>query len=289
MNMKRSLYISILLLCILPSVLCAQSRQKPKRQKDAGARVDTLEFPESYLDTVQIDGAFKINDYSMIGVHGGAAFSRMMFNPDYHQTTRFTPGNFGISYSKYGKLFGTYPYFGYQIGLFYTHEGYKFKPNEEDGFIQSIEGATEVRYDVVEVPFLSVFHYDYPNFKLLGCAGLYAGYRVGITRYGESVNPAYKNEFLPTDIRFDYGMEGGAGLGYVFAPFEFHIMGKVRWGWANAFEPDAYSKYYYRFASPLDIMVEAGIYFHISKRTGRSRAMLKQEAWDAVYNRQEEK
>lgn len=277
----------MLLMCVMPLTSSAQKRAKIKKEQNVSVKGDVLEFPEEYLDTVQIGGTFHINDYSMIGVHGGATFSQMMFNPNYNQTFLFTPGNFGISFSQYGKMFGTYPYFGYEIGLQYSHEGYKFKMNEETGQIQSIEGATQVTYDVVEVPILSAFHYDFPNFKLVGCAGFYGGYRTGIHREGDYVNPDYAHTFLPTDIRFDYGFQGGAGVGYVFAPFEFHVMAKCRWGWQHAFQPDAYSQYYYRFATPLDIFVEASVYFHLSRRTGKSRAMLKKQARDIVYNPEE--
>ena len=43
------------------------------------------------------------------------------------------------------------------------------------------------------------------------------------------------------------------------------------------------SKYYYRFAYPFDFMVTAGLYFQLTKRTGKGKTQLRKEAYDAVY------
>ena len=66
-------------------------------------------------------------------------------------------------------------------------------------------------------------------------------------------------------------------------------MGQLRYSWSSLYEPDYASEYYYRFAYPLDIVITAGIYFQLTKRSGKSRAALRREAYDSVYNPNKEK
>ncbi len=113
------------------------------------------EYSDIYLDTVKVDRVFKINDYSDIGVEYGVSFNRMTFNPPYTQTTLFVPNTFGVFYTRYGKMFGYLPYFGFKVGLRYSHEGYKFKENKDTQTTPDIEGATQAIIDVAELPFMA--------------------------------------------------------------------------------------------------------------------------------------
>jgi hypothetical protein len=117
--------------------------------------------------------------------------------------------------------------------------------------------------------------------------GPYAGYRLGIQRFaGEygSVSKRYEHDFTPTDRRFDYGIKGGAGIGLVFDPIEIHIMASYKHAFASLYDPDHYSQYYYRFAYPSSLVVSAGVHFQLTKRSGKTKASLKKEAKDMVYN-----
>ncbi|MEE3430965.1 MAG: outer membrane beta-barrel protein, partial [Candidatus Cryptobacteroides sp.] len=172
----------------------------------------------------------------------------------------------------------------YKIGLRYTTEGYKFKENKETGTTQTIEGATQVKMDFVEVPMMAEFHVDMLHFKLFADAGIYGGYRLNIERTGQNVADSIRTSFLGTDRRFDYGFVGGVGFGIIFDPFELRISGQFRWGWGTLYDPDYYSEYYYRYAYPINVMINAGIYFHLTRRNGKSKAQLRREARDAVYN-----
>ncbi|MBQ2150294.1 MAG: hypothetical protein II434_02050, partial [Bacteroidales bacterium] len=58
---------------------------------------------------------------------------------------------------------------------------------------------------------------------------------------------------------------------------------KVRYSWSNLYNPDYLSPYYYSFAYPLDVMVTAGLHFHISRKTGKTNAMLRKEARTIVF------
>lgn len=249
---------------------------------------DSLKVPDTYsdiyLDTVQVNRVFEINDYSMIGVEYGVSFSRMSFNPPYTQSSLFSPNTFGIFYTRYGKMFAYLPYFGLKVGLRYSHEGYKFKENKDTQIVPNIEGATQAVMDVVEVPFMAHLHMDGLHYKVMADAGIYGGYRLNIKRTGDHVDEAILNSFKDTDRRFDYGICGGIGFGLVFDPLEFHINANVRYSWGTIYDPDYYSKDYYRFAYPFDVMVTAGVYFQLTRRTGRGKAQLRREAYQQVFS-----
>lgn len=246
------------------------------------------EFPNEYLDTLTIEKKIEINDYTMIGVHYGIGLSQVMFNPTQKQNMMFVPVNFGISFTKYGRMFGYMPFFGIEAGLLYTKEGYQFEKNEKDGIVTigKVEGAEKAIMEVVEAPVLMVGHYDMLNFKLMLKLGCYAGYRLSVERFpGETgyVKPEIEKAFLDTDRRIDYGIKGGLGFGLVFEPLEIHIQALYKHSLSSLYNPNYYSEYYYRFAFPSNISITAGLHFHLSKRTGKTKADIKKAAKGIVY------
>ncbi len=242
------------------------------------------EWTDDFLDTVDAKKAFVMNDYSMVGIHYGVSFNQMYFSPQYPQTYLFNPEYYGITISKYGKLFNMYPNFGLEAGIFYGHEGYKFKVNQATGSVATIRGAEECRFTVVEVPVMAAMHIDTKYFKLVGNLGIYGGYRLTAERSGENLNDDFREGFIENmDRRLDYGLRGALGFGLVFTPIEFHIKANIRYGWGTIFEPDWYSEYYYRFAYPFDIMVTGSLYIQLSKRTGKTKSVLRKEAHSIVY------
>ena len=257
-------------------------------QKLTAASFETKDnkYTNEYLDTVSIKKATKINDYSMIGIHYGVGLSRVMWNPPQKQEMVFMPYNVGITYTKYGKMFGYMPYFGFQVGVLFTQEGYQFKYNEEKDYIYKIQGAEKAVMDVVEVPLLAHMHFDFWNMKILANIGCYAGYRLSIERFpGEtgSVKEELQHSFMDTDRRIDYGIKGGLGFGIIFDPIEIHIQAMYKHSLGTLYEPDHYSEYYYRFAYPSNIIFSAGVHFQLTKRTGQTKAELKKLAKDMVY------
>ena len=247
-------------------------------------------YTNEFLDSLDVRKKLEINDYSMIGFTYGVNLSQVMWSPAQKQDMLVIPRNFGIAYTKYGKMFGYMPYFGFQIGLNYTQEGYQFEYNEDKDYTYTIEGAEKAIYDVLEMPVYMHCHYDLWNFKIMADAGCYAGYRVGITRYpGKTGNVSADKEhsFVETDRRMDYGLKGAFGFGLVFDPIEIHIMATYKHSLGTLYEPDHYSQYYYRYAYPMNITISAGIHVHLSKRTGKSKAALRQEARDIVYGNKE--
>ena len=161
------------------------------------------------LDTINIRKELKLNDYAMVGVQYGVGLSQVMWNPSQKQDFVFIPYNFGVTFTKYGKMFGYMPYFGFQAGVFYTKDAYQFKYNEEYDYTYTIEGAEKAIIDVVEVPILFQFHYDMWNFKIMAQVGCYGGYRLGIERFpGKTgnVSEEVRYSFKDTDRRMDYGI-----------------------------------------------------------------------------------
>ena len=276
-GVKQYILLAFLLLCTGLSSPAANDR-KPKR--DAGR--DTL-YTDIFLDTVNVSKVSLPNDYMMIGFEAGAGYNRMQFNPPYSQSWRFSPEYYELTFTRYCKMFGYMPYFGFQLGLTYGHEGFRMEMNEETGYISTINEATECVYDVAEVQTFAHFHYDIGHVKLMLNVGPYAGKRLRIERIGEYVDEEMVHSFLDTDRRFEFGAKAGAGIALVFNPVELHLNAKVRYSWSNLTDPDYLSPYYYSFAYPLDVMVTAGLHFHISKSSGKTKAMLRKEARTIVF------
>lgn len=277
--MKRLIYIAAGLLIFINA--------NGQVKTDEMMVLDVDSITDTQLDTIDIKKKLVVNDYTMIGIQYGAGLSQVMWNPTQKQDMLFSPVNVGFTITTYQKMFGYMPFFGFQAGIFYAKEGYQFEYNEDKDYIYTIEGAEKAVLDVIEVPLLFQFHYDMWNFKIMAQVGPYAGYRLGIQRFaGEngSVSKRYEHDFTPTDRRFDYGIKGGAGIGLVFDPIEIHIMASYKHAFASLYDPDHYSQYYYRFAYPSSLVVSAGVHFQLTKRSGKTKASLKKEAKDMVYN-----
>ena len=270
-----------ILLSSLLAVCCLATdarERKPRR-----VQRDTTMYSDTFLDTVSIDRVFMINDYTMVGVEAGATMSRMLFNPPYTQGWRFTPEYYELTFTRYGKMFGYMPYFGLKFGGAYGHEGFKMEPNLETGYISTVSGATECLYDVAEIFTMAHFHFDIGHFKIMADAGPYGGKRLRVERMGDYVAEDIRYTFLDSDKRFDYGLKGGAGFALVFDPVELHFNAKVRYSWSNLYNPDYRSQYYYSFAYPFDLMFTAGLHFHITKKLGKTKGMLRKEAKQIVF------
>ena len=280
--MKR--YIIILFTTLFLTQLSAQEN------KGINAEITVLNvdaITDAELDTIDVRKKLVINDYSMIGVQYGAGLSQVSWNPSQKQDMVFVPYNIGITYTHYGKMFGYMPYFGLQVGLFYGQEGYQFKYNEDKDYTYTIEGAEKALMQVVEAPLMFQFHYDMWNFKILAQLGCFAGYRLSIERFpGKTghVDEDVRHSFLKTDRRMDYGIKGGVGFALVFEPVELHFQAMYKHSLASLYEPDYASKYYYRFAYPSNIVLSVGTHFHLTKRSGKTKAEIKKMARDMVFN-----
>lgn len=277
--MKR--YLSII---ILISACYLSTAQEADRLLPEGLSVES--YPDEYIDSLNVKKKLVINDYTMIGLQYGVNLSQVSWNPKQSQDMVILPMNIGVTLTTYGKMFGYMPFFGFQTGFYYTREGYQFEYNEEKDYTYKIEGAEKAVYDVIEVPLLMHGHYDLWNFKIFANLGCYAGYRLGIHRFPGTtgnVSPDVEHSFIDTDRRWDYGIKGGVGFGLVFEPFEIHFQAMYKYSLGTLYDPDYYSDIYYRYAYPTNIVISAGVHFHLTKRSGKTKKELRKEAHDLVY------
>jgi hypothetical protein len=135
------------------------------------AALNAQEYTDAYLDTVKVGSIFKLNDYWMVGVEYGTSFVRQRFVPRFSQETMMVPGYYGVTLTKYSKMFSYMPYFGFQIGFYSGHEGYRFKFSKETGYTPNLEGTEQLVMQIYEVPFLTQVHYDTEYFKILSGNG----------------------------------------------------------------------------------------------------------------------
>ena len=266
--------------------LSLDAGQRKRHLEDSVHLVVTTDtLTDAFLDTLRLDKKKAINDYSLLGVQYGVGLSQVIWNPSQKQDLVFIPYNFGITYTKYGKMFGYMPYFGFQVGLFYGREGYQFTYNKESDYTYTVQGAEKALMEIVELPVLAHMHIDFWKMKIMVNLGCFAGYRLNIKRFpGKTghVSAEVANSFLPTDNRFDFGIKGGVGFGFMFDPVEIHIEAMYKHSLSSLYQPDYASKYYYRFAYPSNIVISAGLHFQLTKRTGMSRHQIKKMAKEQV-------
>jgi hypothetical protein len=115
--------------------------------------------------------------------------------------------NYGLVYKYYaGK------WVGIQTGFNYTEKGFQ----GDSTYVR--------RYQVVEIPFVSQFHYEVWKLRAIANAGLYAAYSISAENTffdlagGPNRDESYT--FQSTDRRFDYGLRLGAGVGVMLQPVE---------------------------------------------------------------------
>lgn len=284
--MKRRLLITAFSLLTAVSAHCAPQTDSTAVFTDSVAVIDTVELLQRYN---------VLNDYSMLGVVYGVSLSTPSFNPIRNAEMVFLPLNVGVTYTRYGKLFGYMPYFGFQASLLYTQEGYKFKDSKDSDYTDNILGAYKATLQTLELPVMAHLHFDFWKMKLMANIGIYGGYRWKIHReYKEYVSQesrTYADSFHPNENRWDYGLKGGAGFGFVFDPLEIHLMCYYKYSWSNLHQPDVnawtlehddMSKYYYRWTYPTNFVIQLGVHYQITKRTGRSKAYLRNAAREEV-------
>lgn len=231
-------------------------------------------YTDAFLDTTDVKKRKLINDYSMIGIQYGASMNSMSWNPNMEQKSTFCPINIGIVWTRYGKIFGYMPYFGIQLGAFYTQEGYKL----DEGYY--VSGANEVKMNILEADALAHCHFDFWKMKFIINIGIYGSYRLDIERKSSTstLPPALMSNFLSTDHRIDYGLKGGGGIGLVFDPIEIHLTVMYKYGWGSLYDADYYSEYYYRFAHVSNLIFSVGVHYQLTRRVGMTNRMVRKEA-----------
>ena len=281
--MRKYILLTALIAAVLP--LGAQEKKETKKKHTIDLDEEFFHLPDSvtddYLDNANLPKAAKINDYWIVGVHGGVSLEHGYFNPsrDVHFYPRLPV--YGFSITRFATMMNTVPNLGMEVGFQHNYEGYKFKEFEMGGatYIHDIDGANEAYMEVPEVFVLTHGHLDMGRFvKINVKGGMYGGYRMNITRVGKNVDSEYVNAFYDTDNRWTYGIQGGLGLGLMLDPIEFHVGVQIKWGWSPFYPPDKYNPYHYRYAYPLDGAVTFGVYYQLTKRRGHTRTSLRRMA-----------
>ena len=263
----------ILTLFLLLSVLAA-----------VGARAQEVTFDVDSLVAEKPGKKALINDYVMIGINYGVSFSNMYYNPSKHNRAwQFMPNYISVTFTKYSKMFDNIPMFGLVIGVAHTYEGFGFLRDPETGRSQELDGAEQGTIEVFEIPAMAQIHVDFHPGKIMANVGVYGGWRNSISRSGPNLEPEFANAFRSYENRWDYGLQGGAGFALMFDPVEIHFNALVRWSWSSLYAPDYASKYYYRYAYPLDIMATVGVHFQLTKRSGKTTKALRRQAKELVY------
>ncbi len=281
--MKKYILLTALLVAALP--LFAQEKKETRKKHTIDLDEEFFHLPDSvtddYLDNASLPKAARINDYWIVGVHGGVSLEHGYFNPS--RDVHFYPKMpvYGFSITRFATMMNSFPNLGMEFGFQHNYEGYKFKEFEMNGeiYIHDIDGANEAYMEVPEVFLLTHGHIDmgrYVKINLKG--GMFGGYRMNITRIGSHVESEYVNAFYDTDNRWTYGIQGGLGLGLMLDPIEFHVGVQIKWGWSPFCPPDKYSPYYYRYVYPLDGAVTFGVYYQLTKRRGHTRSSLRRMA-----------
>ena len=284
----------ILLLAALAVGVLPLSAQEGKKKKTIDLDEEFFHLPDSvtdeYLDNAPLPKKARINNYWIVGAHGGVSVQHGYFNPS--RQVSFFPNKpvYGFSVTRFATMMNTFPNLGMEVGFQQNYEGYQFKEYEVDGYtyIQDIDGAYEAVMKVPEVFLLTHGHIDMGQFAKINLKlGVFGGYRTEIERRGPLTPIEITRVFQETDNRWTYGVQGGLGFGVMVDPFEVHLNVQVKWGWSPFYQPDKYSPYYYRFAYPLDGAVTLGVYYQLTKRRGHTRGSLRRLAREVLAEEKE--
>ena len=268
--------------------------QDGRKKKAIDLDQEFFHLPDSvtddYLDNTPLPKKARINDYWIVGAHGGVSLAHGFFNPPRQVNFFLHKPVYGFSITRFATMMNTFPNLGMELGFQHNYEGYQFKVFEVDGrkYISDIDGANEATIEVPEVFLVTHGHIDMGQYAKINLkAGIFGGYRMSITRSGQYMSEDIADSFQDTDNRWTYGVQGGLGLGFMVDPVEIHLNVQVKWGWSPYYQPNKYSPYYYRFAYPLDGAVTLGVYYQLTKRRGHTRGQLRRLAREVLMEEQE--
>ena len=294
--MKKYILLTTLLLAALP--LCAQEKKETRKKHTIDLDEEFFHLPDSvtdeYLDNASLPKKSRINDYWIVGVHGGVSIERGYHNPPRQVINYLHKPIYGFSVTRFATMMNTFPNLGMEFGFQRNFEGYNFKeyevnPGTDRAFFtrQNVDGYQEAYMEVPEVFLLTHGHMDMGRYVKINIkGGMFAGYRMNIKRiHDTNYDPidvpfdyTYANSFMDTDNRWSYGIQGGLGLGLMLDPVEFHVGVQIKWGWSPFYPPNKYSPYIYSYTYPLDGAVTFGVYYQLTKRRGHTRSSLRNMA-----------
>ena len=236
MRLLYSIMTGLMLAVVIPLQLCGQDRKadtlnkiQPGIQWDTTIKVLPVKYPEH-----------------LIGVRYDFSFTGVTMTPDMGIKSINSPVNIAVLYTYYHPLWGVYDFFGLQTGFRYTRYGFVNDEYEFENFAQTLS--------IIELPFLSAFHIDIgEHFRILLSLGPFVGYRFATTK---------DNGFDCYDIRWDYGIVGGAGLAYIFAKrLELQLEGAFHYSLSMLYHPERMSSSSWMYSYPWQASISLG--FHV--------------------------
>jgi len=171
----------------------------------------------------------------MLGLRAGYNISGMDSRPTRNYKSITTYENYSLVYTYYHDLWGTIDFFGIQSGISKLSQGYKTDEGEN-------------RYQVISIPLVSQFHFDFWRMRLLLNAGCFGGYRQNRVNFDGS-------GFDEFDNKIDLGIIAGGGLAFILKPLEFHIEGNYHYSFTYLHDPTKYSDRDYLFVNPKQLIL----------------------------------
>lgn len=193
------------------------------------------------LDTIPTVQKYK--SVHMLGLKYGYSICGVSSSPNIKQSRIYTPINLSLLYTYYHALWDYMPNFGVQTGIKYGEEGYA---SDLDGYGQKCK--------MVELPLISQFRIDTGRLRFIVNLGGYYGYRLSTDK------PEGWDKY---DIRHDYGLIGGAGIGLIFEPFEVQVEGNYKYSFCSMYHTNKYSDIYWIFTYPRNIMLSVSLFVHL--------------------------
>ena len=152
--MRKAMLLAAFFLAALP--LAAQEQKDKKVKHSIDLDEEFFHLPDSvtdaYLDETPLPKKARINDYWIVGVHGGVSIQHGYYNPT--RQVSFYPNLpvYGFSITRFATMMNMFPNLGMELGFQHNYEGYNFKEYESDGYKyrQDIDGAYEAHMEVPE-------------------------------------------------------------------------------------------------------------------------------------------
>lgn len=230
--MRKAIIIILPLILLFTSVSAsAQDKPEPGIQWDTATKVLPVQYPEH-----------------LIGIRYDFAFTGVSMTPDMSIKRVNSAVNLAVLYTFYHPLWLAYDYFGLQTGVRYSKYGFLNDRYAFEHFEQTVT--------TVEIPFLSAFHADIgERFRILLSLGPFVGYRLSTTK---------DNGFDCFDIRWDYGIVGGAGIAYIPVRWmEIHLEGAFHYSLSMLYYPQKMSTSYWVYSYPWQASICLGLHFKI--------------------------
>ena len=197
----------------------------------------------------------------LVGVRSGYNISGIDYQRNDLPKTIPTYLNFSFLYTYYHPMWDQFPFFGLQVGVNYSEQGYCMP-----GLHSVLLDTT--RYRVLTIPVVSQFHIDFWKMRLLVNLGAFGGYRLSAKESfyegeHERINRDYAYDCY--DIRVDYGFIGGGGLSYRANPFEIHLECNYHYSLSMLYHPKKISNASYIYIYPHQLLFSVALHYQFKK------------------------